>query len=753
MRFLTAAFLFYAVCLSTMFAPAVNAQEKLPAPTRRTTPIQRDPNSPSTKKGPKVPAALSTSSSEFSQTPITGPAGSGQFGATVAVLPNGNMVVTDPGFDQTTPSAVANVGAVYLLNGATQAVISTLTGSTANDQVGSGSITVLSNGNFVVRSPNWDAADLGAVTFGNATTGFGGATVVIAAANSILGSTTGDLVGSGGVTSLTNGNYVVSSPNWDNGAAADAGAATFGNGTTGSTGAVSAGVSIVGSNANDLVSGAGVTPLTNGNYVVRSPNWAANDLGAATWGNGNTGTAASVGAGNSMVGGTANDHIGSAGVTALTNGNYVVSSPDWDNGATADAGAATFGNGATGMSGAVIAGNSLVGSTASDTVGVGGVTALTNGNYVVRSPSWDNGAATNAGAASWGNGTAGTTGVVSSANSLVGVSNNDTVSGAGVTALSNGNYVVRSPSWDNPTGPTTDVGAATFGLGTGGLTGAVTDTNSLVGTTAADLVSLGSVVALTNGHYVVGSPNWGANDIGAVTWGDGGSGTSGAVAAGNSLTGVTANDNVGGVTALSNGNYVVNSPNWDGGAVNVGAVTLVAGTAPTNATVTAANSLTGSSLNDNVGTGVTALTNGNYVVRSPNWGPTNVGAVTWANGTTGITGSVTSGNSLVGSSANDQVGSGAVVALTNGNYTVRSPNWDNGAIVNAGAVTYGAGNGVTTVGPIVDDHSVLGTLANGTIAPAIPTATPVSLERRSEEHTSELQSQSNLVCRLLLEKK
>src|SRR2546430_13743666 len=29
----------------------------------------------------------------------------------------------------------------------------------------------------------------------------------------------------------------------------------------------------------------------------------------------------------------------------------------------------------------------------------------------------------------------------------------------------------------------------------------------------------------------------------------------------------------------------------------------------------------------------------------------------------------------------------------------------------------------------------------------------VAIERRSEEHTSELQSQSNLVCRLLLEKK
>src|SRR2546427_5980895 len=32
-------------------------------------------------------------------------------------------------------------------------------------------------------------------------------------------------------------------------------------------------------------------------------------------------------------------------------------------------------------------------------------------------------------------------------------------------------------------------------------------------------------------------------------------------------------------------------------------------------------------------------------------------------------------------------------------------------------------------------------------------AVPISIRLRSEEHTSELQSQSNLVCRLLLEKK
>ena len=46
-------------------------------------------------------------------------------------------------------------------------------------------------------------------------------------------------------------------------------------------------------------------------------------------------------------------------------------------------------------------------------VGNGGVVALTNGNYVVRSPNWDNGAVINAGAATWRSGTSGVSGVVS----------------------------------------------------------------------------------------------------------------------------------------------------------------------------------------------------------------------------------------------------------------------------------------------------------------------------------------------------
>jgi len=45
--------------------------------------------------------------------------------------------------------------------------------------------------------------------------------------------------------------------------------------------------------------------------------------------------------------------------------------------------------------------------------------------------------------------------------------------------------------------------------------------------------------------------------------------------------------------------------------------------------------------------------------------------VTWGNGTTGITGYVTDANSLIGLNNDDQVGT-SVTALSNGNYVVAS---------------------------------------------------------------------------------
>src|SRR2546427_1304594 len=51
---------------------------------------------------------------------------------------------------------------------------------------------------------------------------------------------------------------------------------------------------------------------------------------------------------------------------------------------------------------------------------------------------------------------------------------------------------------------------------------------------------------------------------------------------------------------------------------------------------------------------------------------------------------------------------------------------------------------------VVPDHDLVARMAELLRDPPDLLA---GLERRSEEHTSELQSQSNLVCRLLLEKK
>jgi hypothetical protein len=74
--------------------------------------------------------------------------------------------------------------------------------------------------------------------------------------------------------------------------------------------------------------------------------------------------------------------------------------------------------------------------------------------------------------------------LVSSGNSLIGGTASDFVGSNGVTALTNGNYVVRSSSWDNPTGAIGDAGAVTLANGIGGSVGLVTSANSVLGTVA-----------------------------------------------------------------------------------------------------------------------------------------------------------------------------------------------------------------------------------------------------------------------------
>jgi len=112
------------------------------------------------------------------QTDIHGPLGSSAFGASVTVLPNGNFVVTDPS------GPVSNVGAVYLYN-PNGTLISTLMGSSVNDQVGSFGVTVVGGSNFVVKSPGWNNG-AGAATWVNGSTGTGPGITLVSASNSLV---------------------------------------------------------------------------------------------------------------------------------------------------------------------------------------------------------------------------------------------------------------------------------------------------------------------------------------------------------------------------------------------------------------------------------------------------------------------------------------------------------------------------------------------------------------------------------------
>ena len=668
---------------------------------------------------------VATNIASAAQTDIAGPAGSVLFGSSVAMLPNGNIVVADPKWSN---GAAEEMGAVYLYTSKGQ-LISTLTGSSADDHVGA-QIVVLANGNFVVSSPDWNASstttNVGAVTWVNGTSGL---SATVSASNSLVGATKNDSVGyASGVIALPNGNYLVLSELWSNGSVAYAGAITWGNGNTGIKGAVTASNSLVGSHASDQVGlgddiGPRVTILANGNVVVTSLFWANGSVanaGAVTWINASSGNHGAISSTNSLVGSTAGDEVGWGGVVALTNNNYVVCSPLWNNGAATTAGAATWGNGSSGTSGAVSSGNSLVGTKIADQVSMlgqnlsRGVTALTNGNYVVSSQTWGNGSTLSAGAATWANGSTGLSGTVTTSNSLVGNHTNDGV-GYGVTALSNGNYVVASKDWND------SIGAATWANGATGLVGTVASGNSLTGstgggTTAGDRVGW-FVTALTNGNYVVGSPYWN-NEVGAVTWVNGSAAHSGTVSVSNSLTGLVSGDHLSsrGIVAMTNGNYVIDSDEWNNGAqTDVGAVTWGSGTAALTGNISALNSLIGSSDGDDVGDpGVFALANGNYVVSSIYWNGTAsmTGAATWGSGSRGVSGAVSATNSLVGSSDNDMLGFDRILPLPNSNYLVASFVWDNGPITDAGAVTEGRANG-GTVGALSSANSVLGTAPFG----------------------------------------
>ncbi|MCU1392124.1 MAG: hypothetical protein JWM34_552 [Ilumatobacteraceae bacterium] len=646
-------------------------------------------------------------------TDIVGPAGSTAFGETVTVLANGNLVVID---SKASAGGYTNAGQISLYNGLTHALINTVTGSYVGDQVGSGQLIELPNSNFVVASPLW-SSDRGAVTWINGTTGLSG---IVSAANSAVGSQPQDEVGSSALVALANGNYVIGSSHWANSSTTSVGAATWAP-STGLRGPITPMNSLIGAVADDGV-GYKIQPLSNGHYVVvsASKNGSAASAGAVTWANGTTGRTGVVSFSNSLVGTHALDYVGRDGITEVAGGNYVVASTTWDytSGMTTilDAGAVTWAKADGTTTGDVTAANSLHGDSDQDRVGSPGVTALTSGNYVVASSGWDYLGADSTGAITWrtGSGASASQGSsITNTNSMIGNKQYDRVGSGGVRALANGNYVALSPGWGN--GSASGAGAVTWGHGTGGTTGIVSQSNSLIGTQDSDGVGT-NFIELTNGNYVVSSGGWAngsATSAGAVTWGSGTTGVKGIVSAANSMVG-NAGDGVGsGLVALLAGSYVVASPAWDNGTnVDVGAVTWVEGSAASLSSVSASNSLVGSTAGDRVGD-VTALPDGDYVVTASSWtnaAGLHVGAATQVSGSGPTAGVVSPANSVVGSSVGDFVGGGGVRAFPDSGYAILSPSWQNAAGVRVGAVTYAAPHGVH--GTVSPANSVIGAKAD-----------------------------------------
>lgn len=708
------------------------------------------------------------------QTEIVGPVGTQRFGYKLETLPNGNYVVTDPYYDD---GVIQDVGAVFLYNGQTHMLMSMVTGSSANDMIGLYEILVLKDNYFLICSINFDngsIVDAGSVTLCNGNIGLNGK---ISAANSLVGTSTNDNVGDiYTITLLSNGNYVVSSRFWDNGSVLDAGAITFCSIANPVTGVISSANSLIGSHSGDL-SSTQVKELKNNNFILLSPYWDNGDtldVGAVTWCSGVNGIAGLINHSNSLTGVQKGDNVGLL-VSILNNGNYVVLSPSWDNGTVIDAGAATWGNGNSGISGIVTVSNSIVGTTAGDWVG-NGCTPLSNGNYILNSASWSNGLIKQVGAVTWCDGFNGTAGLISSSNSITGILKDDRV-GSSIRELTDGNYVIISP-YITLNGKAF-VGAVTWCNGSQPLSGFVNPSNSMIGASSGDEIGYGGVLPLKNGNYVILSPFWdngstanagavtwcrgkskivdvvsisnslvgdkdhettgsrvyslgenlyavysgyrdaNASLIGAITWCNADSGRKGIVSAANSLIGRKDGDlNSISVYGLANGNFIFSFPSYDNGlALNAGAVIIINPSNPLLGSPDTTNSFMGATYNDQIGgcwTSSITIKNGNYVLTSietDNGINRNAGSVTLIKGNGETVGTLNSYNSLVGGTINDQIGNSGATALDDGNFIVRSVTWNSRNVTKAGAITYIDANAGLT-GLITPCTSVVGAKDN-----------------------------------------
>jgi len=494
------------------------------------------------------------------------PGAGDQFGQKIIILPNGNIVVSDPGDS----SIATNNGAVHLFNPVTQELIASIYGDNAEDRLGSDSgIYALPNNNFVIASPvdnENGVIDAGTVKLINGETG-------IQIGSTISGETENDRIG-GGIIVLTNNNFVISSRFDNENGLTRAGSVKLINGSTG----VQIGNTLTGENNYDLLGSYGVVALTNNNFVIRSPNAEVNNIseaGSVILVNGTTG----VQIGSTFSGDNVKDKFGGDDVVELTNNNFVISSGSDDVNGVFDAGSVILVNGTTGIQ----IGSPITGDNDIDRLGSTSITALANNNFVISSRFDDVNGIVDAGSVILVNGSTG-----SQINNTLSGENTGDRFGSRITALANNNFVIGSP--ESNQNSLNNAGSIMLMNGSSGSQIGST----IVGDSANDFLG-GTVEALINNNYVIAQRN--VTDIisaGSVRLIDGTTN----IQVTNTLEGDNPEDQLDNITTLSNGNFFVHSVIDDvNGVVDAGSIRLMSGT--TNTQI--GNTISGQSENDQIG--------------------------------------------------------------------------------------------------------------------------------------------------------
>ncbi len=554
----------------------------------------------------------------------------------------GNYIISSP---NTEVNGVSNSGSIKIIDGVTgEQIGETISGETNNDQLGSSGVTTLANGNIVIASQYHDVegvTNAGSVMIINGATGR-------QIGSTIAGGSTGDQIGSSGITTLGNGNFIISSGLDNVEGVTDAGSVRVINGTTGEQ----VGPLLFGDEAGDSLGSSGITVLSNGNFVIATENDNVNGVqnsGSVRIINGATG----IQVGSTLSGNNSNDKLGSSSITAIRNGNFVIASSnddvggvtDDDVGSVTDAGSVRIINGATGAQiGSTLSGNCL-----NDQFGNASITALDNGRFVIASQYDDIGTITNAGSVRIVNGNNGEQVTATFAGDTVG----DQLGSSSITNLGNGNFVIAS-ELDNVNGVTNAGSIIIVNGNTGEQVG-----TTLSGNNSNDLLGSSSITVLPNGNFVVASED---DDVDGVT-------NAGSVKIINGLTGEQIGSTISGddendrlgnssVTALDSGNFVIATSGDDiGGITNAGSVRII--NATTGAQIGA--TISGNNSSDQLGSsGITALSDGNFIISSEMddvGGIRNAGSIRVINGGTGEQ----IGDTVSGENIDDRVGSSPIV--------------------------------------------------------------------------------------------